>query len=147
LDQENLTKIAFVDTSRAVLENPNPPAIILDELTPTSFRARVLDAKKLFLLASTIAYDDGWVAEVNGNQLQHVKVNGMFNGWIMNQTGSFIIKIYYEPQQFIQVLLGISGTFVLITCIILLLHFLRPSIHKLGKNQKCHFITCFHARF
>jgi hypothetical protein len=134
LGQEDPTKIALVDTLKAVLwSEEKPPIIISDEINPVTFHLSVINAKTPFLLVSTIVYDPGWIAEVDGNQLEHVKVNGAFNGWIVNKTGSFNIKIYYRTQRYIEFLLCISGAFILLICIILFLQALKPLIRQSSK--------------
>jgi len=99
LNQKEPTRIALVNSSEEVLSyNEAPPKIVLNELSPINFRLQVLDAKSPFLLVSTILYDNGWMAEVDGNELDHIKVNGVFNGWIVKQEGNFTVHVYYLPQ-------------------------------------------------
>lgn len=106
------------------------PTITTEEINPTSFNVQVDDAKSTFLLMSTIFYDDNWIAEINGDQLPHIKADELFNTWIVRETGEFEIKIYYRAQQYIQYFYCISGTFITVVCVILLWLRFKPRIHK-----------------
>jgi len=135
LGEKDPTRIAFVDAPKAVLWHKEIPTIIQDENNPTSFQVRAINATAPFLLISTINYDNGWIAELDGNQLEHIKVNGMFNGWIVNKTGSFDIQIYYRPQRYVQLYFYISGLFIAVTCITLTLQTFRPLMNKRVKTN------------
>lgn len=124
LRYEDPTEVAFVKSSRAVISYERDlPAMISNRAGLSYFYIQVLDAAAPFLLASNILYHDGWVAEIGGRQLEHLKVNGVFNGWIVEETGSFTIKIYYRPQDYFEFLLRLSFAFVAMECMVLLLFF------------------------
>jgi hypothetical protein len=132
LKHEEPTKTALVEDPEGVVScEENFPTIIEDEINPTSFRIRVLNAKTPFLLGSTINYDNGWVAEVNGDQIEHIEVNGMFNGWIVKETGSFTVEIYYRPQRQAQFFGYISSAFIATACVLLFFLTFKSLIRKL----------------
>jgi hypothetical protein len=108
------------DISLAPYLEEKPPLIEEYEITPTFLRVHVVNASRPFLLVSIISYDEGWIAEINHDRLKHIKINAMFNGWIVNRTGSYDIVIYYYPQQYYQLFMYVSFCSIIITLIILL---------------------------
>jgi hypothetical protein len=55
------------------------------------------------ILATTIAYDKGWVAtDGNGNELSSFPIYGMVNGFYIEEPGNHNIVIKYKPQEFSQ---------------------------------------------
>jgi hypothetical protein len=116
---ESCTKIPIVlDTVPVIWNNEDPPTIRIDEINPTNFHVSVVNAKTPFHLVSTMVYDEDWIAEVNGNQLEHIQVNGIFNGWVVKQTGDSLIKVYYRKQEAIDLFKYISLLSIFILCTI-----------------------------
>jgi SAM-dependent methyltransferase len=104
----HLAEMSYQDDNLRVAEVCNNPA---------SFLINVTDARAPFVLVSSMLYDNGWVATVNGKEAQLIKVELfpylLVNGWLINQSGSFQISIGYGPQVVVNDLLLISGGFIL----------------------------------
>ncbi len=83
------------------------PEIDLPELdyrrqTPYSFRARVHDATRPFVLVTTETFAPGWRVEASGGRsgsAPHFRVNGYANGWQIPWTGSYELTIAYAPER------------------------------------------------
>ena len=124
--EENL---AYVDAAISSLTNSSDetlPVITWNEKNPTTFTVSVTNSSSPFLLASTITYDEGWVAELNGTPLEHIQVNGLFSGWVVPQTGDFDIELTYQPQQYANLFATVSTvSIVLLIATVLLLYILR----------------------
>jgi len=62
------------------------------------------------------SYEDGWKAFVNGKDQipdkDHFIVGGFANGWNLNKTGDFNVKLYYKPERYYEI--GLIIGFLLI---------------------------------
>jgi uncharacterized membrane protein YfhO len=65
---------------------------------------KIKNITKPFYITLAESYDDGWKALVNGkNQIPdkyHFIVSDFANGWYIDKTGYFSIKLYYQPQKY-----------------------------------------------
>jgi hypothetical protein len=89
---------------------------------------RILDFKNItepFYVLLTESYDNGWKAFINGKEqipdTYHFTVDNFANGWYINKTGSFNIKLYFEPQKYYEI--GLM-TCALVICFCLFFYFL-----------------------
>ena len=81
----------------------------IDKISPTHYRVIVDTANlnnNVGLLKSSLFFDLGWKAEIDGVELKKLKVDQLFNGWIIapkatdgKTTQSQLVKIVYGPQQ------------------------------------------------
>jgi len=65
------------------------------QLSPTEFEVRVNNATGPFLLVLSTTYGDWQVSGVNA---AHIMVYNYSNGWIINRTGTYVMRVYYAPQ-------------------------------------------------
>ncbi len=104
---DNLKHSVFVNSTLAdqttygALVLPNDFSWI--EHSPTSYEVNA-DSKGPFILAFLESYDSSWKLYVNGRMISetsHLEVNGYANGWLINETGSLLIRIEYPTQSLI----------------------------------------------
>ena len=135
-------KLLFQNTEISPTEIPavsqhhvNSLTINITEINPTSFYLQIFNATTPFILVSCIPYDDNWVADIEGKQLDPIKISFFphewFIGWFVNRTGDFEIKVYYRPQRSVKLLFYVSGTFIIMSLMATLLCTLRRSTHKI----------------
>lgn len=92
-----------------------PPVVEITEIGPTNARLHMINVSEPFILVSTNTYDDSWVALVDGHQLEHIPVNFMFNGWIVEKTGNYNIEILFIEQKYVNIFFLISSLFIILT--------------------------------
>jgi len=74
---------------------PSSFLAISSQLSPTEFEVRVNNATGPFLLVLSTTYGD-W--QVSGVSATHLMVYNYSNGWIINRTGTYVMRVYYAPQ-------------------------------------------------
>jgi hypothetical protein len=88
------------------------------KISSTEYIANVRDSHKPFYLIFAESYDDGWKAFINGNEhlpdKYHFKAGGFANGWYLNKTGDFSVRLYFQPQKYHDI--GLS-LYILIICV------------------------------
>lgn len=96
-------------------------------LQTASWNGRVISASVFsatsFLLVLNQAYDSNWVLYVNDiPAVDHLKVQGYANGWIVDTTGQVKLRIEYSRQQIVAVatLSSLVGVAVLVMLAIVL---------------------------
>jgi hypothetical protein len=97
------------------------PFLETKEIEPTDYEIRVTNATTPFLLASGIKYTEDWVATTSGHKLEHIKIDGIFNGWLVNNTGDFTIQIHYLQQDSQRTFFEISEISIFITLLLLVI--------------------------
>jgi arabinofuranan 3-O-arabinosyltransferase len=78
------------------------PQVTYRRQTPYSFRARVRNARRPFVLVTTETFAPGWKVEASGlrtGDVPHFRVNGYANGWRIPWTGSYDLTIAYAPER------------------------------------------------
>jgi len=69
--------------------------INLTQLSPTEFQVRVNNARGPFLLVLSTTYGD-W--KVSGVSAAHLMVYNYSREWIINGTGTYVMRVYCAPQ-------------------------------------------------
>ena len=94
-----------------------------------------------FVVASTQSFDDKWIATINNKELEHIKINELFNGWIVRKSylkeglnQDLILKINFPLQQKMEADTKMSFTILIIVIILMILTFFIPKNYK--KNKK-----------
>jgi arabinofuranan 3-O-arabinosyltransferase len=78
------------------------PEVTYRRQTPYSFRARVRDARRPFVLVTAETFAPGWKVKASGGRtgdVPHFRVNGYANGWRIPWTGSYDLTIAYAPER------------------------------------------------
>jgi len=94
------------------VEEEPAKVIKYERLDPTLWKAEVV-ANKPFLLVFAVSYDPLWEARVykDGKLIERVRsipVNGVINGFLINETGNLAIVIRFVPQDWFELGLRIS---------------------------------------
>ena len=98
-----INKINFLNsTSNDFLRQSIQPEY--KKVSSTEYMIKIKNITKPFYITLAESYDDGWKALVNGkNQIPdkyHFIVSDFANGWYIDKTGYFSIKLYYQPQKY-----------------------------------------------
>jgi arabinofuranan 3-O-arabinosyltransferase len=77
------------------------PRVSYRRVSPSEFRAHVVDARRPFLLVAAETYAPGWRVESKGHSsrgVEHLRVNGYANGWRIPWKGTYDVTIKYRPE-------------------------------------------------
>ena len=77
------------------------PQLRYEKLGPAEFRVSVRDAQDPYLLVLTESYAPGWQVYMESGDLDvpQLRVNGYSNGWLLDRTGSYELRLAYEPER------------------------------------------------
>ena len=91
---------ALSDQSASIATTESGARIVSSTRTsPTSYELSVLAANP-FLLVVSESYDPLWAAVVNGREeYPSIPVNGVINGYWIQETGSLEVKVEYKAQR------------------------------------------------
>ncbi len=88
------------------------------KISSTEYVVNVQDSLKPFYLIFAESYDDGWKAFINGKEhlpdKYHFNAGGFANGWYLNKTGHFSVRLYFQPQKYHDI--GLS-LYILVVCV------------------------------
>lgn len=114
----DFTHTAVVETSAPITTNPDSAASVkVTRYTGPEISLKVKRGKPGFLVLSEIYYPDGWIAELNGEEIPIYKTNYLLRG-IEIPAGEHEVEFRFEPESyrigvmlasfslFIQILLG-----------------------------------------
>jgi arabinofuranan 3-O-arabinosyltransferase len=130
--------------SAALLGEPRRvrlPSVTYERVSPNEFRARVTGATEPFLLALTESHDPGWRVESPGrdaSELEHVRVNGYANGWLVPWTGSYEVRLFYEPERYARLARRTSLALLPLGLLVLLARRLLPRLRRRGRALPGH---------
>jgi len=92
-------------------------------ISPVEYKLMIKNAKKGDLIVFSESYDSKWIAENTQFKIQSSKFDDRFDSFILPQDGDYSLKVYYTPQDYVNIGLVISvGTLIvsLFTLLILL---------------------------
>jgi hypothetical protein len=89
--------------------NSTPSTIQFKENNPCSYAANVTNTRP-FLLTFSESYDPMWKAYVDGQEISSIGTNFVVNGYCINKTGSFEIRLYFVGQTYAEIGLAISAS-------------------------------------
>lgn len=74
------------------------------KISSTEYNLDIVSDRKPFYLLFAESYDDGWKAFINEKEKlddkYHFVVDGFANGWYINRTGHFKVRLYFQPQKY-----------------------------------------------
>lgn len=92
--------------------SPSSLGINYQMINPAEYKVRVQNAEKGDILVFSEGFDKNWTA-VNlasqGDPLRAQKFGNNLNSFILPENGDYELKIYYQPQQWVNIGLIISG--------------------------------------
>ena len=119
LNRADLINTATIRKSITLnLENHISPNMTINQLNNTTFNLQISNAKTPFIITSSFFYDDGWQAFSKDKYFSNTIINGVFNGWVIDKTGNFIITVTYSKQKK-AILMAYLSIFSLILIIII----------------------------
>ncbi len=83
-------------------------------ISPVEYNLDLSGVEAKDLLIFTENYNSGWVAILDGKQVKSEKY-GIFNSFRLDSKGSYKLKVYYLPQQYVSIGLIISIITLIIT--------------------------------
>ena len=99
--------------------------IEFSKVNPTKYRAEVY-ASEPFILSFAESYErDLWMAKVNGRVCSSIPLNGVVNGFYIEDTGDLEIVIEYKPQSWLYYGAAITGISIILALAFLMLHWRR----------------------
>ncbi len=111
----------------------------IQKISPTHYLISLKNnGQNNFILSSAITYHEGWQAEINGQKLEHLKINDLFNGWLVDSkkiasVNNVQINVYFDPQKKVDLVNKISLFSILTVAIILFLLIVNKS--KYGQHK------------
>lgn len=110
LPKSNIKDLVFYSQQET---NTNSPTV---QVTKNStflqeYEVKISNASSGYILNFMQSYDKGWKAEIVEDKKykpDHIVSQGYANGWVIDKTGDYTVKIYYFPQKIILCLFGVS---------------------------------------
>lgn len=96
-------------------------------INPTKYEVTVNNVQKGDRLVFSEGYDRYWVArpkmqDARSKMQESSLYDGRFNSFVLPQSGSYTLTIYYTPQNYVNIGLWISGITALVLGVSLILH-------------------------
>jgi hypothetical protein len=117
------------DGKAGQLSAPSNQKITYKYVSPVEYLVKLENVKKGELLVFAESYDLGWAASDGEHLINSVKFSKLFNSFSLEKDGTYSLKVYYQPQTFVNAGIIIS----LITFIIVILTLLLTFGHKFSK--------------
>jgi hypothetical protein len=95
------------------------PHVGYEKISPCEYKVYVKNSTGSFILAFSESYHPLWRAYVDGEEIEPIPLYSMINGFYINKTGDFNIKIYFKGQDYAENGLKISGATLVLAALIL----------------------------
>lgn len=123
-----------------LFQSSSSPAVTYQKINPTLYNVQVRCTKPSLLIFSD-TYNLLWKAYVDDQELPHVAVNSLVNGFLIDRTGEFDVTIYLTGQTYADFGLRISAVVLIVVIAILVtpskvLNRLKNSIRQCRRSQK-----------
>ncbi|HEX7042099.1 MAG TPA: hypothetical protein VF189_02525 [Patescibacteria group bacterium] len=104
------------------------------EINPTEYVVNLKNAKKGDLLIFSESYDNGWIASIKNlkpktensknSTISSTNYENILNSFVLSQNGDYMVKVFYQPQEWVNIGLWVSGiTFTLVVfCLLIFGH-------------------------
>jgi hypothetical protein len=77
-------------------------------ISPVEYSVEVNNSKKGDILVFSENFDENWIAENPKFQVHSSKFDNKFNSFVLPINGDYILKIYYTPQDYVNIGLAVS---------------------------------------
>jgi hypothetical protein len=78
--------------------------VTYQKISSTEYVVNIKNNYKPTYLLFSESYDEGWKAFINGKDeipgKYHLILAGFANGWYLNKTGQFSLRLYFQPQKY-----------------------------------------------
>jgi hypothetical protein len=78
-------------------------------ISPVEYKVSLENVKKGDLLVFSESFDSLWIASNQKSEVASQKSDGLFNSFRLPEDGSYDLKIYYQPQSWVNIGLIVSG--------------------------------------
>jgi hypothetical protein len=107
----------YVSNKQSAISNQK---ISYQYISPVEYKIDVRNVKKGDLLVFSESFDQNWSFTVNELKTKSQK-HSLFNGFELPRDGNYSVRVYYEPQKYVNIGLVISG--ITLASVIFLLGF------------------------
>ncbi|PIR79698.1 MAG: hypothetical protein COU25_04025 [Candidatus Levybacteria bacterium CG10_big_fil_rev_8_21_14_0_10_35_13] len=84
-------------------------------ISPVEYKLEIKNARKGDIIIFSESYDVSWIAQSSKFKVQSSKFDNKFNSFVLPADGDYNLKVYYTPQDYVNIGMVISGlTLVLI---------------------------------
>ena len=84
-------------------------------ISPVEYKLEIKNARKGDIIIFSESYDVSWIAQSSKFKVQSTKFDNKFNSFVLPADGDYNLKVYYTPQDYVNIGMVISGlTLVLI---------------------------------
>jgi hypothetical protein len=107
----------FIDENNRTLDDifePDQVATVLDyeKIDATKYELKISSTEP-FILGFAEGFDEFWVAHVDGlGDVKSIPLYSLINGYYINKTGNFTVILEYEPQNWYNIGLTVTGVTV-----------------------------------
>jgi hypothetical protein len=130
----SLNSVGVNDNAFSLLGQATGQEVKYQKISSTEYMINIKNSYRPSYLLFAESYDDGWKAFINGKEQipdkYHFILAGFANGWYLDKAGQFNVRLYFQPQKYLDI--GIAA-YVLIISIssIYLLYTHKKSIRSI----------------
>jgi hypothetical protein len=84
-------------------------SLAYEYINPVKYSVNIKNAKKGDIIVFAESYDVKWIAENSTFHVQSSKFDNKFNSFVLPANGNYNLRIYYTPQDYVNIGLVISG--------------------------------------
>src|SRR5919197_1091169 len=113
------------------------------KISSTEYIVNIKNNYRPSYLVFAESYDDGWKAFINGKQQipdkYHLILAGFANAWYLDKAGQFNVKLYFQPQKYLDIGIAAYLSIISISSIYLLYTHkksTRSNLAKLSQSAK-----------
>lgn len=96
-----------------VVSSQKPVNVTIKTISPAHYQALISGARQPFTLVFNEQFHNGWKASIDKQTIadeKHVEMNGYANAWFIDKNGDFTVDIYFTPQKYYTIGIGLSLT-------------------------------------
>jgi len=95
------------------------PHVEYEKISPCEYKVHLENSTGPSIIAFSESYHPLWRAYVDGEEIEPIPLYSMINGFYINKTGDFNIKIYFKGQDYAENGLKISGATLVLAALML----------------------------
>jgi len=124
----NLTEL--LSSNASIVSPPSANVTSYGQISGVELTATVAVSSP-FVLVLTEPYDGLWRAYVGNVEVQPIRIYGLVDGFLINQTGALNIRIYYTLQNYLYLGAGLSATSLSLSLVAVVLLWRRDRRKKI----------------
>lgn len=95
----------YIQVKNTVMQALHSPQLRWNEESPVLYTVHIEKAQGPYILGLNQYFDGGWKVVRKDKPLlyepDHFELNGIVNGWLIEDSGTYDLSIYYEPQTYV----------------------------------------------